>query len=438
MTNKYCVMGQIFIVAGDITPDVVGRVTAASTLLTVTGAGHFHIWMASGTTGTVTSGTATVTGSVVTLAAGDNAIAVEGAGNCTLALTIGTAANTNTVNTWSLASGGKCGADIPSSTDNTYFDANSFTAGSQVLTADATFNSLAFDWTGATNNPTLAFPASRVFYCYGNVTFIAAMTVTGGGNYGTLYLRPALGVTATLTAPSSISSLSVDAYGDPHATTPGIVSLATSLTCRAVTVERGTFLSNNYNINCDSSAFSIIGGASIKTVTLGTSTVTTFGSWTVTGTSITFTHSGTINCGLNFTGGTLAYNIVNLTGATSTIAGNNSFVQLNLDSGTTQTITFTDSSTQTITTPSLNGSSTKVHTIKGSSTGGWAIVKAGGGVVRSEYMDIQYSNASPASTWIYGVNSVIANSTGWIKGLRLYNANCLKVYGVTPVKIYNV
>jgi hypothetical protein len=50
-------------------------------------------------------------------------------------------------------------------------------------------------------------------------------------------------------------------------------------------------------------------------------------------------NTATINCSGNFAGGGITtYNIVNLTGATSTVSGNNTFAELNVSAATTVTL----------------------------------------------------------------------------------------------------
>ncbi len=171
MADRYLVFGQIVIEDVTAGVDPTGR-KVVDTAFTCTGAGTFKIHMANGTTGTV-SGT-NVQNSPVTLVAGENIITTTDAvadGN--IDITIGTAANWNTDNSWAASSGGACGASVPTSSDNVYFDASSFTAASQVLTVDAAAYYLSMDWTGATNTPTLA--GSQSISVYGSLTTILAM-----------------------------------------------------------------------------------------------------------------------------------------------------------------------------------------------------------------------------------------------------------------------
>ncbi len=186
--ERYFVMGQAYISVdgGDtalITEAPVRLATGVATTYHCTQVGTFHIYMANGTTGTVASDTATVASSPVTLSAGSNTITISsiaGGEHFTVDLAIGTAANTNSVNSWSAASGGACGASVPVATTNSaYFNANSFTAASQVLTVDANFACHDMVWTGATNTPTLTGTNKTVTMSGTVPTFIVAMTISG-------------------------------------------------------------------------------------------------------------------------------------------------------------------------------------------------------------------------------------------------------------------
>ncbi|WP_338790965.1 T9SS type A sorting domain-containing protein [Bernardetia sp. MNP-M8] len=80
---------------------------------------------------------------------------------------------------WSLASGGTGGECIPTSIDDVFFDAASFTTAGQIVTIDIDATSKDLDWTGVTNTPTLTGAAARQFILTGSLTFAAAMNQTG-------------------------------------------------------------------------------------------------------------------------------------------------------------------------------------------------------------------------------------------------------------------
>ena len=96
---------------------------------------------------------------------------------------VGGTGNWNSTAHWSTTSGGASGASIPTSADNVFFDANSFSAGGQTVTINVNANCLNIDFTGATNNPTLAGASNRTITVSGALTFIAGMTVSFAGDF---------------------------------------------------------------------------------------------------------------------------------------------------------------------------------------------------------------------------------------------------------------
>src|ERR1019366_8586375 len=76
-------------------------------------------------------------------------------------------------------------APVPAATDNVFFNASSFSVGSQtvVLDSGALARVLTMDWTGATNAPTLQIGAINTAPLQiegGTLIFAAGMYVTGG------------------------------------------------------------------------------------------------------------------------------------------------------------------------------------------------------------------------------------------------------------------
>lgn len=352
--DRYFVMGQIVVEDGSdghiaVSPT---RVVADGNI-TVGTAGNLHVYMASGTTGHIDSGTCTITGSPVTLTAGLNDITAEGVGDFAVDITIGTAANWSSHNSWSATSGGACTATEPDSGLDANFDANSFTAASQVVTVDATANCLNMDWTGATNTPTLSWPAANSIYVYGNVTFIAAMTISGAVSNAALYFYK------TGTCQLTTNTVSVNV---PIGVTSGCtLSLQDNLTQAGGTmcgiylrVTTAVLTTNNYNIT---NAY-IYGGYSGQspTVNLGSSTITVSVStgWDFNQGIVLAANTATINVsgtGAFAGGGATTYNNVNLNGTAHTISGSNTFVNLtrNGTATKTDTLTLTSGTTQTVT-----------------------------------------------------------------------------------------
>ena len=67
---------------------------------------------------------------------------------------------------------------VPQSTDNVFFDANSFSAAGQKATIDQTVVSCAnMDWTGVTHNPSLWGDYSSSLEIYGSLTLVANLNL---------------------------------------------------------------------------------------------------------------------------------------------------------------------------------------------------------------------------------------------------------------------
>ncbi|MDW7691332.1 T9SS type A sorting domain-containing protein [Flammeovirgaceae bacterium SG7u.111] len=90
---------------------------------------------------------------------------------------VGGTGNWSDTNHWSTASGGAGGATIPSSSEDAIFDANSFTAGGQIVTLDIDGECRDFEWNNATNSPEFTGAAGRTLTVHRyNFTLIDNMT----------------------------------------------------------------------------------------------------------------------------------------------------------------------------------------------------------------------------------------------------------------------
>jgi hypothetical protein len=405
--DRFFIMGQVFVSSNTATITEVGRRTSTLTLnKTAGGAGStFTIYRAQGITAVVTSGTTTITGSPVTLTGGSNTLTCDATnGTITLTLTIGTAANWNTVQAWAATSGGTGGAAIPTSAENALFDANSFTAASQVVTVDATASCLNMDWTGATNTPTLAL-STNTLIPFGNVTFITAMsTTTGVGGQ----IRWADDGSLTTNGLNIVATYLGVQIGGKTLTFNDNFSMTGILY-----IPRGVLNTAGKTVICTDF---LATASEAKTITLSSSIISC-ASWVIGGTpSPTLTaNTSTINCSGSFTGGGLTtYNTVKLTGATSTITGNNTFATLGFTRAGVQTITFTDGSTQTVGALTRDAG-TSIKTLRGSGAAGWNIAYNGASYISQDYFSISRSAATPAVNKFYaGTHSTNGgNNIGW-------------------------
>lgn len=325
---------------------------------------------------------------------------------------VGDAGNwTDDDNHWALTSGGApADGNLPGDNTNVHFDENSFTTSGQTVTIDAAAYCKDMDWTGATYNPTMAIGALHIS-AYGNVTFTSDMTINAT-SYG-WWIDLKGNTTQELTTAGVTNNKLIIQFN-----TASNLSLQDDLICGQVNFSRGSITTNNHNITAVSSIIADWGiqikGTTAKTMNLGSSVITT-SEWDYEASGLTLNEgASTINCSGAFNGNGETYNIVNLTG-NSTVSGSNTFAQLNLVSGTTQTITFTDGTTQTITSDAdLSGSIGHIHTLKGSGTSGWNLRYTGDGYLNYDYLSLSYSTATPDLTWYAGENSIDGtHNAGW-------------------------
>ncbi len=313
------------------------------------------------------------------------------------------------LNHWSASSGGAPNASLPTSDDNAFFDALSFTLAAQTVTLDATTNCKAMNWTGATNGPTLAFGA---FYIrsYGSATSIAAMTLTGAG--GQLRFNGAGATVSTLTTAGQTIPCQLHNIGT------GTLSLQDNLTVSVlIGVSAGTFLTNGFTVTIPRWD---IAGATAKTITLGSSIVNITGAegWNYTGSALTLTANTAVfkfTGTAAFVGGDITtYNEVQLNGTAHTITGSNTFTFLKFGPAGAQTITFTDGTTQTVLNPPTRTGTGQII-FQGSGAGGWGITEQGQQRVILSNMSISFSTALPRDTWFASPPSTDGgNNFNWI------------------------
>lgn len=97
------------------------------------------------------------------------------------------------------------------------------------------------------------------------------------------------------------------------------------------------------------------------------------------------------------------------------IYGNNTFNELYANANTTQAVIFAANSNNTISTWSVSGTDPGNVIILNTNSPTWryGLIKAGGGTVNAAYLDINYSNATPTTTWYAGASVDGGTNTGW-------------------------
>lgn len=324
------------------------------------------------------------------------------------------AGNWSSTGVWSASSGGASGASVPLCHDTVILDASS-TAGT--YTADMPRLGADITCTGFTR--TLAL-TSTTNYIYGSITLASGMTLSTNR---TLSLSGRSSHTIT-SATKSFYYTGVSGYG-------GTYTLQDNFVCtNGMFHSYGTFDANDFNVTIP---YLNATGATSSTITMGS------GTWTVNFhlSGLTFGLSNGVT--LNAETSTLvisdpsstnkrlqligrSFNTLRFTGVGTgsyTIEGSNTFTTLESTKTNAYSILFTAGTTQTITNWNVSGSSGNVVTINSTTTGAHTLTKAGGGQVRSDYLSIQHSIATPSDTWYAGVNStdnqaVATAGSGWL------------------------
>lgn len=300
----------------------------------------------------------------------------------------------DSLNHWSASSGGAPNASKPGSSDDVFFDANSFSSGSQTVVVDEAASCKSMDWTGVTDSP--AFTVTNGITIAGSVTLDSSITYSGTGSL-------------TITGTGTITTKGIAITGDLIASGGGItVTLGddyTSSGTAGLRVFNGGLDTNSKTVSVHT-IDAPTGGT--KVITLGTSVFTCRSNWDMGGSNVTV-NAGTATIILSnvggtafFTGGSQTYNRVELGGGSGdrVINGSNTFNQLAITLSGTQTIKFTDGTTQTVANFTRINDTT-IKTLTGTSTGGWAIVKTGPGPVSLANTVIDYCTATPDNIWFF-------------------------------------
>jgi hypothetical protein len=383
---------------------------------------------------------------------------------------IGGTGNWNDPNHWSTTSGGAAGACLPTRYDNVYFDANSFTAGSKIVTINAAAECRSIDWTGSANTPVLN--GTNDLSIYGSLTLVSAMTNSFAGK---LYFR-STGTGNTITSAGKSFSNEVhfdglngdwtlnDAFSITGATGDLILDKGFLITNdKAVTchffnttgsASRGLYLNNsiitisgvnasNYAWNVAGTNCSIDGGTS--TINIGAAGNTIFED-AITGNTyynLVFQDPGTFLGRINgspmvnsvqfnangyiSTSGNGNFGAVNCVKDLTLAGNNNYFGKLTIggdgiftDNGMYDTLqvtaggvyTLTASKTHSIGKIIANGTCSSMITLSSSTSGSQATISATAGNQTVNFLQIQDIVVTGA-TFIANSSSNMGNNSGW-------------------------
>lgn len=325
----------------------------------------------------------------------------------------------NPTNHWATSSGGSPGANnLPLPQDDVYFDANSFSSGSQTVTSDVSRLGRSINWTGAANSPTWTFTVSNTFY--GSLTLISGMTLTTNNFPPTFEQRGNYTITS---AGKTFSNSVVFQPAGGKITLLDNFKTDTNITffnANNIT-SNGTFDANGFNVTCATFASN---NNAARTVTMGS------GTWTLTGTGNVLNLTTTTNLTLNantstiaitntssstktFIGGGLTYNNLSITGTGSgavIFTGSNTFNTMTI--GTPKTVQFTAGTTQTITSLVAVGTSSNKVTLQSStSSSQWNINAKGPNDITN--VIVSDSNACSGHTIIANNSTNNGNNSCW-------------------------
>jgi hypothetical protein len=255
---------------------------------------------------------------------------------------------------WATATGGGTfHGNAPTSSDNVYFDANSFSSADQTVTVDTAAYCLDMDWTGATNTPEMAGASS--INISGSLTTIAAMVWS---HTGYCSLKATGNVTTNGLSINCLFVLSTAA----NITLIDALDVGT----KQFLFEAGTLDTNGQALTCG--AFNLT-TAGAKTLTLGASIINCV-SLNYSGSNLTITaNTATIN--VTGTGavalGSADWNGAdfNLNGTAHALSGSPTGIGvLTLKADATQTVTFEAGNNLQATTVALDGDTSHTHTVK--------------------------------------------------------------------------
>ena len=142
---------------------------------------------------------------------------------------------------WSTTSGGPGGTCMPTSYDNVFFDANSFSDTAQVVVINQnSVSCLNMDWTGAKFTPTLAGPYNNALHIYGSLVLNPNMHMNFMGL--TTFDADTTGNTITSYGQTFMNAVSFQGFG-------GSWSINDDFSASNMILTRGTFYTNNHVLN---------------------------------------------------------------------------------------------------------------------------------------------------------------------------------------------
>ncbi|WOK06924.1 T9SS type A sorting domain-containing protein [Imperialibacter roseus] len=179
-------------------------------------------------------------------------------------------------NHWATSSGGSTfHTQSPTSANNVFFDANSFSGSGQAVTLDAEANCLSMNWTGVTSFPSIVGNGNTL-NIFGSLTLSPDMTA----NFKYVEFESTTSGNTITTNGTSLGSISITRFNGIG----GEWSFQDNFNTYNLYMLAGTLNTNNNNIN--SGAYFQTDGAATKVLNLGSSEITSE-RWWMNGTNLT-------------------------------------------------------------------------------------------------------------------------------------------------------
>ncbi len=327
---------------------------------------------------------------------------------------------------WATTSGGSTfHTDVPTTSDDVYFDANSGGFGDLITANSLVIYCRNMDWTGSLSG--ITFSVNSTLSCYGSITLVSGMTLYHTDE--SIYFRG--------TDNSTLTSAGHH-FDDVFVDTDGSLTLLDDFESNSIEIMDGSFNSNDQQITTDESFLLNYLNDDI-TVDLGSSTVYTY-DWSIQGipanTATVSFEDATIyltNDAYRFEGDDRTYGKVvlfDLAGGFD-FTGNNTINELEINGG--NAVEFESGSTQSINTLTLNSSSGFSIVLGASSTASQATLDLGQAVC-AEYLEISYL-AVTGATATAGTGSVNnGNNSGW----TFSGADCGVVSSLDQEQLFEV
>jgi len=316
---------------------------------------------------------------------------------------IGGTGNWSDLSHWATTSGGSTThTQLPDATNNVFFDANSFSSGSQVVTLDVAANCNTMDWTGASNFPTITGNSNEI-NIFGSLTLAADMTA----NFSAVEFESTGTGNTITTNGTSLGSSSITRFNGAS----GEWALQDNFTTNNLYVMSGIFNTNNNNINAGQRFAT--SGPNTKVLNLGSSEITAE-RWWVFGTNQTI-NAGTSKIitpsfyGDNSGDGPFTYYDVEFNGGS--LRNTSSFNEITIIEG--ETLMLQSGDVFTINNLVANGTKHNPIKIKTTTPGSEATFSKASGAITVSYVELADVYATGGASFTANNSVGNGNTTGW-------------------------